>query len=119
MRIVRQRLPEIEPLTESPMETYSRLTLVEGGLPRPVAQYEVYEGEGRFVARLDLAYPELKVAVEYDGALHWAQRREDDRRRDRLRVLGWTVIVVSASDIHREPAQLVAQVSAALAARAA
>jgi Protein of unknown function (DUF559) len=118
-RIVRQRLAEVEPLTESPMETLTRLVLVDGGLPRPVAQHEVYDADGCFVARLDLAYPWAKVAVEYDGAQHWTQRRDDDRRRDRLRALGWTIIVVSASDIYREPDHLVVQVAAALQARAA
>jgi hypothetical protein len=119
VRVVRQRLSEVEPRSESPMETRTRLVLVDGGLPRPEAQWDVYDGDGCHVARLDLAYPELKIAIEYDGALHWAQRRDDDRRRDRLRALGWTVFVVSASDIYREPDQLVAQVSAAMAARAA
>ena len=119
VRLVRERLAEVEPLTESPMETRARLVLVDGGLPRPVAQYVVRDDDGCHVARLDFAYPEAKVAVEYDGSLHWAQRRDDDRRRDRLRALGWTVIVVSASDVFREPDVLVAQVAAALSARAA
>jgi len=119
VRTVRRLLAEVEPLAESPMETRTRVVLVDGGLPRPVAQFVVYDGDGCFVARLDLAYPEAKVAVEYDGALHWAQRRDDDRRRDRVRALGWTVIVVSASDVFREPEHLVAQVALALAERAA
>lgn len=119
IRTVRRRLAEVEPLTESPMETRTRLVLVDGGLPRPVAQFVVYDDDGCFVARLDFAYPTEKVAVEYDGAQHWLQRRDDDRRRDRLRALGWTVIVVSASDVYREPERLVAQVATALMARAA
>lgn len=119
VRQVRHRLTEVEPLAESVMETRTRIVLVDGGLPRPVAQYVVRDAAGGHVARLDLAYPERKVAVEYDGALHWEQRRADDRRRDRLRALGWIVIVVSASDIFRDPAAIVAQVAAALARRAA
>jgi hypothetical protein len=31
-----------------------------------VAQFSV-RAEGRFVARVDFAWPELKVEVEYDG----------------------------------------------------
>lgn len=119
VRVVRQRLAEVEQLTESVMETRTRLVLIDGGLPRPTAQFVVSDGDGCFVARLDLAYPSDKVAVEYDGAFHWTQRREDDRRRDRLRALGWTVVVASASDIYREPGQLVARVSSALGLRAA
>jgi hypothetical protein len=87
-----------DPLAESPMETRLRVLLIEWGLPRPVSQLDVRDRDGRFVARLDLAFPDAKLAVEYDGAFHWEQRREDDRRRDRLRELGWVVLVYSAAD---------------------
>jgi hypothetical protein len=101
-------------LAESPMETRLRLVLVFAGLPRAVSQYEVFDAVGVFVARLDLAYVAEKVAVEYDGADHWEQRRHDDRRRDRLRSLGWTVLVYSAEDVYRRRWQIAAQVEAAL-----
>jgi very-short-patch-repair endonuclease len=89
----------MEPLSESPMETRLRSLMVNAGLPRPTAQHVVRDETGAFVARVDLAYPLQRVAIEYDGALHWEQRRDDDRRRDRLRALGWVVIVVSAADL--------------------
>jgi hypothetical protein len=89
-----------DPLAESPMETRIRVLLVEWGLPRPVSQLSVYDHEGTFVGRLDLAFPNAMVAVEYDGAMHWEQRRADDRRRDRLRDLGWVVLVYSAEDYY-------------------
>jgi hypothetical protein len=89
----------VEPLSESPMETRLRHLLVAGGLPRPTAQHVVRDASGNFVARLDLAYLGPRLAIEYDGAFHWNQRREDDRRRDAVRALGWTVLVVSASDL--------------------
>jgi len=104
-----------DPLAESPMETRQRLVLVFAGLPRPVSQLNVYDAAGRFVARLDLAYEAEKVAVEYDGADHWHQRRHDDRRRDALRSLGWTVLVFSADDVYRTPWLMAAKVEAALA----
>ncbi len=100
---------------ESPMESRQRVTLIQGGLPRPRSQYEVFDHDGRFVARLDLAYAEQFVAVEFDGALHWAQRRSDDRRRDALRALGWTILVFSADDIYHAPDRVVSLVTAALA----
>lgn len=102
---------------ESPMETRQRLVLTLGGLPFPESQYEVYDAAGRFVARLDLAYVSERVAIEFDGAMHWAQRRSDDRRRDRLRSLDWIVLVFSADDIYRAPERVVQLVAAALASR--
>jgi very-short-patch-repair endonuclease len=113
LRIGEALLDDVEPLAESPMESRVRLTLVAAGLPRPVAQFEVRTPAAVFVARVDLAYPELKIAIEYDGAWHWKQRREDDRRRDALRALGWTVLVFSADDIFGAPDRVIAQVSAA------
>ncbi|HVW81315.1 MAG TPA: 16S rRNA (uracil(1498)-N(3))-methyltransferase [Mycobacteriales bacterium] len=65
---VRQILLLADPFAESPMETRLRLLLVRNGLPRPVSQFEVRRLDGRFVARLDLAYPDHLVAVEYDGS---------------------------------------------------
>ena len=110
----------VEPLTESPMETRLRVLLVDAGLPRPIAQYEVRDQFGTFCGRLDLAYPHLQLGVEYDGADHFKQRREDDRRRDRIRsVDSWDVLVFSADDIFLTPQATVAQVRQALRLRAA
>ena len=117
LRIGERLIDLIEPLTESPMESRLRVALVDGGLPRPVAQYDVIDRSGWFVARVDLAYPIERVAVEFDGAWHWERRRDDDRRRDRLRALGWDVLVFSAEDL-RTPEAVVTRVAAALRRRA-
>lgn len=101
--------------SESPMETRLRLLLVAAGVHGLVPQWTVRTATGRFVARLDLAIPELKIAIEYDGAWHWKQRRSDDRRRDAVRGLDWTVLVFSAEDYYRHPDQLVRDVVAAIA----
>jgi Transcriptional regulator, AbiEi antitoxin/Protein of unknown function (DUF559) len=67
--------------------------LRRGGLPVPVPQHWVRLGGQRF--RLDFAYPEQKVAIEYDG---WDAHRsrsafDRDRRRDRLlQLAGWIVL---------------------------
>jgi hypothetical protein len=53
-------------LPESAMETKLKQLLRSHGLPAPVFQYEVW-AEGRFVARVDAAYSDLRVAIEYDS----------------------------------------------------
>jgi len=118
LRIGEALIDEIEPKSDSPMETRSRLVIVEGGNPRPRAQVHVFNPEGDFVGRADLGYEELKIAIEYDGALHWHQRREDDRRRDAMREAGWIVIVLSADDIFKTPEATAARVRRARQARA-
>jgi very-short-patch-repair endonuclease len=117
---VGERLAElVEPDTESPMETRLRWMLLQGGLPRPKPQHNVFDRAERFVGRLDLAYLDQLVAVEYDGANHWKQRRDDDRRRDAIRGCGWEVLVFSADDIYVTPEQTIARVRQALRTRAA
>jgi hypothetical protein len=101
-------------LAGSPQETRLRLLIGRSGLPPPVAQYRVTH-RGRPVARVDFAWPELKVAVEYDGLWHAedGQFAKDRRRLNRLREAGWTVVFVTAADLHR-PAELIPRIAAAL-----
>jgi hypothetical protein len=108
-----------EPLTESPMETRLRLVIVDGGLPRPVAQHDIVGARGRVVARSDLAYPDAKVAIEYEGDHHRerATFQRDVARYNTLRAMGWLVLRFTAADVLRKPAGVVAQVAAALRER--
>jgi Protein of unknown function (DUF559) len=112
---VRRACARADGVAESPQETRLRLLMADGGLPEPVAQY-VVRHEGREVARVDFAWPERRLAVEYDGAWHagTGQFAEDRRRLNRLQAAGWTVVFVTAADLHR-PAQLLATIRAALA----
>jgi hypothetical protein len=102
---------------QSPQESRLRLVLLAGGLPWPRTQYEVHDN-GRFVARLDLAYPRHRLGVEYDGDHHRTRTafRNDLRRLNDLRTCGWTVLRFAAADLHR-PRQVVATVRKALTPR--
>jgi hypothetical protein len=82
---------------ESPAESWTRLAILDAGIPAPVPQYSIEHG-GRELYRLDLGWPHHKVAVEYDGREFHnteAQRAHDRSRRSWLRQHGWTVIVVT------------------------
>jgi Protein of unknown function (DUF559) len=108
-----------DPRAESPMETRSRLVLVLRGLPRPELQYPAYDELGEFVARLDMAYPWCKLAIEYDGRGHltaW-QQESDARRLNRLDACGWSIRRFTAPDILRTPDATAAQVREALSRR--
>lgn len=104
-------------LAESPQETRLRLLLHRSSLPRPVAQHVVHDADGRFVARVDFGWPDLKVAVEYEGRWHGERQNvERDRHRlNRLTAAGWTVVFATAEDL-ADPARLLARIAAALAA---
>ncbi|MGB9377764.1 MAG: hypothetical protein WCB04_09670, partial [Mycobacteriales bacterium] len=86
---------------ESPPESVLRVRLILAGLPPPVPQYEIWH-RGQFVARADLAWPERRVAVEYDGAWHGAagQLGRDRRRLNALVAAGWTVVHVTAAEMY-------------------
>jgi hypothetical protein len=101
-------------LAESPQETRLRLVIGRSGLPAPEAQYRVFDSDG-FVARVDFAYPELKLAIEYDGQWHAepGQLGRDRRRLNRLSAAGWRVLFVTAADLH-DPEALARRIARAL-----
>ena len=91
------------PLAESPGESWSRIDVLDAGLPAPQPQFWI-KVNGVEKYRLDLAYPLWKIAVEYDGEeFHTLpeDRDEDERRRTWLRRRGWIVIVVTKEDFRR------------------
>lgn len=97
---VRRVAEVIDPRSESPPESWLRVAFVHADLQGFVPQYEVWAG-GQFIARVDLAWPASKVAVEYEGAYHFEglQIVRDDERLGRLVAAGWLVIRVSAADL--------------------
>ena len=113
---VRRAVGLVDPRAESPPESRVRVALVMAGL-RPVPQYAV-RADGRLVARVDLAFPEERLAIEYDGAYHFdgIQIARDDVRLRALLDAGWRVIRLSASDL-RDLDAVVARIRAELEAR--
>ena len=102
VRAARASLRLARPGTDSPMETLLRLALVDDGLPCPDVNLPVrLPGRGGGYS-LDMAYPDVKVGVEYDGAHHGElpkQIRHDQTRRRRFEDAGWRVITATAADI--------------------
>jgi hypothetical protein len=113
----RRALELAAPGAESPMETRLRLLLVRAGLPRPVPQHRLEDERGFTIARLDLAYIPQRLGVEYDGRHHFEERavRQDLRRQNALRSLGWSLLRFNADDVLVHPGRLVTEVRAALA----
>ncbi|HEU4488363.1 MAG TPA: hypothetical protein VFS38_03635 [Actinomycetota bacterium] len=65
---------------ESPLERKFLRLLRAAGLPEPQIQYPIYDGD-RFLARVDFAYPELRLAIEVDG-FRWHGGGERDGAHD-------------------------------------
>lgn len=103
---------------QSPKETWLRLLLIEAGLPVPQTQIAVRDEHGLVVAYLDMGWPDLMVAVEYDGEQHRTDRRQytwDLRRLEMLESLGWIVVRVVAGDRRED---VLRRVRAAISRRA-
>ena len=85
VRRLREALVHARAGTDSPMETLTRLVVVRAGLPCPVVNTSVYDARGRFLARPDLHYVDLRIAIEYDGDIHRTDpatwRRDVERRQ--------------------------------------
>ncbi len=113
---VRELIALADPLAESPMESEARLAMIDGGLPVPKLQYEVIDGNGER-RRIDFAWPEQMVAVEYDG-IDWHSEpdamKRDRRRRAALEAIGWVVISIVFDDVRYRPREFVARIDAGL-----
>lgn len=89
-------------------------------LPPSVGQFPVLVGGRRL--RLDRAWPEVKVAVELDGARFHTDpdaRRRDLARDAMLAGMGWVVLRFTYADVLRDPAGVRARVLAVYATRSA
>jgi hypothetical protein len=95
------------------METRCRLLLILGGLPAPEVNADIYDADGGWVARPDLSYPLVRLAIEYQGDVHRTDRNQwqDDIQQTRLlRELGWEVLELTANDLFLRPARTLALV---------
>jgi len=105
---VRELLRLADGRAESPMESEGRLVMLDHGLPRPELQYRIY---GRYgdCWRVDYAWPEERVAAEYESVAWHAGRAEMERDKKRfagIQESGWTVVPIVAEDVRRNPARM-------------
>jgi very-short-patch-repair endonuclease len=76
--------------SESGLEMRVLRAIVAAGLPEPVQQYRVQISD-RW-RRVDLAYPQLQLAIEVDGWTHHGPRSAfdaDRARENELEIIGW------------------------------
>lgn len=72
------------------------------------------------IARIDLAYPELKIAIEYEGDGHRTNKKQwriDIQRQRDLEARGWIVIRLTELDLRDDAKSLIARIRGAIASR--
>ncbi len=91
--------------------------LEDAGLAGLVYEHEVRGPDGHLIGRVDLAYPEVCLAIELDSVRYHLNHDSfvgDPRRKNALQLQGWTVLTFTWSDYVDTPRQLVQTVRSML-----
>ncbi|MBP2450653.1 type IV toxin-antitoxin system AbiEi family antitoxin domain-containing protein [Mycolicibacterium lutetiense] len=109
---VRELLPNADARAESPMESEMRLVFIDRGLPAPELQHEILDRHGQ-LWRVDFAWPDCRVAAEYDS-MDWHANpvavKHDRMKSARLQEIGWTSVPAVVDDVRRYPAELCSRI---------
>ena len=93
-----EALSLMRPTVDSPRETWLRLWLIANGFPEPAVHPAVPSEVGKCILHPDLGYPDLRIAIEYEGDHHRTSPdafAADIRRRELLEAEGWVVLRVA------------------------
>jgi hypothetical protein len=122
----RRAVALLDPRSESPGESFSRVIFHLARLPAAELQFSVFAPDGRFVGRSDFGWPDLGVLGEFDGKNKYGELLRkpgqtaeevliaEKRREDQLRDLGWVVVRWMWQDLMR-PEALIGRLRHALA----
>jgi hypothetical protein len=114
-----------DPRCESAGETLAIHVCWQQGVPMPVPQFEVRDGRGRVLGRVDLAWPQYGVYLEFDGRIKYDELVKPgesvadvvmrEKRREQLisDITGWRCIRITWADLFT-PERLAARIHAAL-----
>lgn len=99
----------------SPMESRLRMIIVGAGMPRPELQWVVQDVRARTAVWLDMAWPELKIAIEYEGEGHAATEvvLRDVGRYTRLVDDDWRIYRYTKYEVYGEPRKIITQLTRA------
>lgn len=99
--LVRARMDTQAKPTDSSPEVSMLQLIRRHGLPEPVRQFQVMH-QGRKIGRVDLAYPDARIAIEYDSDEFHTGRvasEHDSRRRHTMIAAGWLPITAIKTDL--------------------
>jgi very-short-patch-repair endonuclease len=104
------------PIPDSGSETRLFQRIRKTALPMPKPQFRIMDGE-RLLAQVDFAYPEARLAIEFDSDEFHSEPFDRDRdaaRYNRLGVMGWLVLLATPGDL-ADPRSLVEAIRLRLA----
>ncbi|WP_180987207.1 hypothetical protein [Arthrobacter sp. AFG20] len=119
VKTARLALPEVRVGADSPQETRMRLVLARTKLGEPVLNHVLRNSWGQPAVWPDAAYPEHRLALQYDGGHHSdpVQATSDRKRREMTERLGWTELRIFKDDLEGEKPFVLEKVRATLEGR--
>lgn len=106
---LRQLLERTTPATESALEVRTRQLIGVAGLPVPKQQCRIEDEHGRLIARVDFAWPAVRLIVQAHGyryhhgrkrfEIDMAQQRELTARNWRILPITWQAIEADAERV--------------------
>jgi hypothetical protein len=115
--LFREALTDVADGIRSAAEGDLKDLLLKSGLPTPLFNPSVYDGDGTFIAKPDAWWPELGVAVEVDSR-EWHMSPEDHAKTlARGRRMGKRQMIVlrfTPKQIRSEPAEVINDIRDAL-----
>lgn len=114
---LRAALPLLRQGSSSRPETLLRLQLAAPGMPPIALDHDVYDPHGRLLGCSEIAYPEFRVAVEYESEHHRVDR--DQWNRDIAKYSdyadeGWEVVRITSHHLFQRPGEALRLVRSAL-----
>ncbi|WP_241153034.1 hypothetical protein [Neoactinobaculum massilliense] len=110
-KAVARRLIKLgNPLAESPLESLGRAVIIRAGLPIPELQVEIRGSDGRLY-RMDGAYRNQRVAIEFDGRIKYfgdlgdpdMVAYQEHLRQTAIGNRGWRVVRTSWNELIHHP----------------
>lgn len=116
-----QVLPDCDGLSESPLESISRVILMQQGIETPELQHDVRGPDGELIGRVDLWWGGYRVGGEADGLAKYDspdRLRAEKLRQERIEQTGVHLVRWTWDEITEAPEMVAARIRAAFASRA-
>lgn len=94
--------------------------VAEWGFPQPALDYDVYDHRGTLLGASEIAFPEYRVALEYEGDHHRIEQRQWNRdiaKYEAYARAGWHPVRVTASLLYRPHSPLRSNIATTLSQR--
>jgi hypothetical protein len=101
---LRKLMAERDGSLDSAFEVLVKRALWRSSLPTPVHNHPIFEN-GRFIAKVDFAWPDVKLVLQAHGLAHHlksSRYRRDQQQESELGACGWQAIKITWHELRRD-----------------